>query len=99
MKKQSQLLLQPTEVELGLQIGVEFDNKRQNLIIEGDMAPFRFTKLSQAQPQRPESFSTSFYLKTNKEVVFPPLLVEVNQAIMSLFIESKLHIFFSILQE
>ena len=26
MGKQSQLLLQPTEVELGLQIGVEFDN-------------------------------------------------------------------------
>ena len=24
--KQSQLLLQPTEVELGLQVGVEFDN-------------------------------------------------------------------------
>ena len=26
MGKQSQLLLQPTEVELGLQVGVEFDN-------------------------------------------------------------------------
>ena len=25
--KQSQLLVQPTEVELGLQVGVEFDNK------------------------------------------------------------------------
>ena len=25
--KQSQLLLKPTEVELGLQVGVEFDNK------------------------------------------------------------------------
>ena len=25
MEKQSQLLLQPTEVELGLQVGVEFD--------------------------------------------------------------------------
>ena len=27
MGKQSQLLLQPTEVELGLQVGVEFDEK------------------------------------------------------------------------
>ena len=27
MGKQSQLLLKPTEVELGLQVGVEFDNK------------------------------------------------------------------------
>ena len=27
--KQSQLLLKPTEVELGLQVGVEFDKKRQ----------------------------------------------------------------------
>ena len=27
MGKQSQLLLQATEVELGLQLGVEFDNK------------------------------------------------------------------------
>ena len=26
MGKQSQLLLKPTEVELGLQVGVEFDN-------------------------------------------------------------------------
>ena len=26
MEKQSQLLLQPTEVELGSQVGVEFDN-------------------------------------------------------------------------
>ena len=26
--KQSQLLLQPTEVELGLQVGVEFDNMK-----------------------------------------------------------------------
>ena len=26
-EKQSQLLLQPTEVEVGLQVGVEFDNK------------------------------------------------------------------------
>ena len=26
MGKQSQLLLQPTEVELGLNVGVEFDN-------------------------------------------------------------------------
>ena len=26
MGKQSQLLLQPTEVELGLQVGLEFDN-------------------------------------------------------------------------
>ena len=26
--KQSQLLLQPTEVELGLQVGVEFDKKK-----------------------------------------------------------------------
>ena len=26
MGKQNQLLLQPTEVELGLQVGVEFDN-------------------------------------------------------------------------
>ena len=26
MGKQCQLLLQPTEVELGLQVGVEFDN-------------------------------------------------------------------------
>ena len=39
MGKQSQLLLKPTEVELGLQVGVEFDNNtgydlhkmRQNL--------------------------------------------------------------------
>ena len=29
MGKQSQLLLQPTEVELGLQVGVEFDNMIQ----------------------------------------------------------------------
>ena len=28
MGKQSQLLLKPTEVELGLQVGVEFDNTR-----------------------------------------------------------------------
>ena len=27
MGKQSQLLLKPTEVELGLQVGVEFDNR------------------------------------------------------------------------
>ena len=29
--KQSQLLLQPTEVELGLQVGVEFDKKNAKL--------------------------------------------------------------------
>ena len=29
MGKQSQLLLKPTEVELGLQVGVEFDNTTQ----------------------------------------------------------------------
>ena len=29
MGKQSQLLLQPTEVELGLQVGVEFDKMRK----------------------------------------------------------------------
>ena len=28
MGKQSQLLLKPTEVELGLQVGVEFDKKQ-----------------------------------------------------------------------
>ena len=28
MGKQSQLLLKPTEVELGLQVGVEFDNRK-----------------------------------------------------------------------
>ena len=28
MGKQSQLLLKPTEVELGLQVGVEFDDKQ-----------------------------------------------------------------------
>ena len=27
--KQSQLLLKPTEVELGLQVGVEFDKKKK----------------------------------------------------------------------
>ena len=34
--KQSQLLLKPTEVELGLQVGVEFDKKHifQNLLIQ-----------------------------------------------------------------
>ena len=32
--KQSQLLLKPTEVELGLQVGVEFDNKIWNLALE-----------------------------------------------------------------
>ena len=30
MGKQSQLLLQQTEVELGLQVGVEFDNSTNN---------------------------------------------------------------------
>ena len=30
MGKQSQLLLQPTEVEFGLQVGVEFDNNFKN---------------------------------------------------------------------
>ena len=29
MGKQSQLLLKPTEVELGLQVGVELDNKSE----------------------------------------------------------------------
>ena len=32
MGKQSQLLLKPTEVELGLQVGVEFDNKSTDKI-------------------------------------------------------------------
>ena len=32
--KQSQLLLQPTEVELGLQVGVEFD---KNISLRDDM--------------------------------------------------------------
>ena len=30
--KQSQLLLKPTEVELGLQVGVEFDNRKRNML-------------------------------------------------------------------
>ena len=34
MGKQSQLLLKPTEVELGLQVGVEFDKKESTIKIE-----------------------------------------------------------------
>ena len=34
MGKQSQLLLQPTEVELGLQVGVEFDKNHNKVIIQ-----------------------------------------------------------------
>ena len=33
MRKQSQLLLKPTEVELVLQVGVEFDNTCQNFLV------------------------------------------------------------------
>ena len=36
MGKQSQLLLQPTEVEMGLQVGVEFDN---NSVVALDIIP------------------------------------------------------------
>ena len=36
MEKQSQLLLKPTEVELGLQVGVEFDNNARTEMVKLD---------------------------------------------------------------
>ena len=40
MGKQSQLLLLPTEVELGLQVGVEFDKSSRNSDFGGDQLSF-----------------------------------------------------------
>ena len=42
MGKQSQLLLQPTEVELGLQVGVEFDKNIKNYRLKKLMAKMFF---------------------------------------------------------
>ena len=37
MGKQNQLLLKPTELELGLQVGVEFDKRNLAFIIDFDL--------------------------------------------------------------
>ena len=55
MGKQSQLLLQPTEVELGLQVGVEFDNKnryaQQQMLIPITLFYFSYILCTLYQPQ------------------------------------------------
>ena len=61
MGKQSQLLLQPTEVELGLQVRVEFDKNTINFYIHEEETFF----------VDPPS-SPKFYIILNMRMVGPP---------------------------